>query len=289
MVSFLVGFSVASYIAHIILFDNARQEVVHSAEVMMAAAKAMRDYTITEIKPLHRDHEKRVFVKQTVPAYAANWQFAKMRRNYPDYVYKEATINPTNIKNRPADWERDVINEFKRHPEKKQIIGRRPVAIGENSTEKQLLYLSRPIMVPTERCLSCHGKKSDAPESMKALYASGTGFNWKVGEIVGAQIVTVPMKVPNQRAQKAYITFLILIGCIFLLVAILLNVFLETMIITKVQNISQLANDISLGKQKVPELDTEGSDEISVLAQAFNRMRVSLVSAMDMLQSNSKK
>jgi len=32
---------------------------------------------------------------------------------YPDYSYKEATLNPTNPLNRATDWETDLVNEFK--------------------------------------------------------------------------------------------------------------------------------------------------------------------------------
>jgi hypothetical protein len=40
------------------------------------------------------------FLPQTVPAYAATETLAQLRKKYPNYDYKEATLNPTNPRDR---------------------------------------------------------------------------------------------------------------------------------------------------------------------------------------------
>ena len=49
---FVVGLSIAGYITNIILQENAKREVITQASMMMEGALAIRNYTITEIKPL---------------------------------------------------------------------------------------------------------------------------------------------------------------------------------------------------------------------------------------------
>mgnify|MGYP000040040289 CR=1 FL=1 len=283
LLSFVVGYAATSYIAYAMLQKNAKDEVLHHAKVMMASAMAIRAYTIEKIKPLLVRQQMRTFIKQTVPAYAATWNFHKIKEVFSEYSYKEATLNPTNLKNRATDFEVGIISFFKANPEIKSKTGERVTPDGRS------LYLSKPMRVGSEACLSCHGKPADAPETMKAIYGDKNGFGWKLNEIIGTRIISVPMKVPYQRAYTAFKTFSYSIGAVFLVVLILLNVFLNNIIIVRVKNISAVAHDISLGKKPKKEINTNGHDEISELAKSFNRMRVSLNSAMDMLKGKSNK
>ena len=49
------------------------------------------------------------FLPQSVPSYAATQNFLKLREQHPEYAYKEATLNPTNPRDRAADWEADIV------------------------------------------------------------------------------------------------------------------------------------------------------------------------------------
>jgi len=118
---------------------------------------------------------------------------------------------------------------------------------------------------------------------MTDIYGVSNGFGWKMGEIIGAQIVTVPMSVPLERAQQTFITFMILLGGVFLLLLVLLNIMLHFVVIQPVKRMSAIASEVSLGKPDVPEYVKTGSDEIASLSQSFNRMRLSLESALKML------
>ena len=89
---------------------NAREEILDNARVMMESALSSRSYTNTQVKPLLETQLKYSFLPQSVPAYAATEQFNDLRKKYPDYSYKEATLNPTNPRDRATDWEADVVN-----------------------------------------------------------------------------------------------------------------------------------------------------------------------------------
>src|SRR5579863_3414233 len=92
------GLTVAAYLTYGYLQRNAREEVLEQARLMMETSSASRSYTTQQIVPLLnavQEHDK-VFLPQTVPGYAATESFNYMRQNYPEYTYKEATLNPTN-------------------------------------------------------------------------------------------------------------------------------------------------------------------------------------------------
>ena len=278
-----VAMACSGYFSYSILQENAKREVIQHASMMLEAALAIRGYTVSEIRPLLSEQLKTHFLPQTVPAYAATQSFAKLRQDHPDYSYKEATLNPTNLRNRAVDWENDIIQSFRDHPEHPQIIGERMTPTGSS------LYLARPIQVKTADCLSCHGLASVAPQSMLARYGSNNGFGWKLHEIVGAQIVSVPMSLPRHNAEQAFIKFMAMLASIFLAMIILLNLMLRRIILRPVIQIARQADEISLGNMQVTEFKEDGKDELSMLATSFNRMRRSLQKAMRMLEDKNQK
>src|SRR4029079_16842854 len=117
-----------------------------------------------------------------------------IRAGYPDYSYREAALNPTNPEDRATDWEADIINDFKAHPDKAETTMQRSTPTGE------FTVLARPI-VTKPACLECHSNAAAAPASMVAIYGSENGFGWKASEVAGAQVVSVPHAASAIRAE----------------------------------------------------------------------------------------
>jgi len=264
-------------IANEVLQRNAREEILHTAGIMMESALSVRNYTINEIRPLLTAQMKQKFLPETVPAYAATRNINGLRQRYPQYTYKEATLNPTNPASRATDWEASIVEYFRDHADAQQLVGEHTTPTGRS------LYLARPIAIKNENCLNCHGNVADAPSTMLARYGKANGFGWKMHEIVGSQIVSVPMAVPLARAQDTLITFMIAVGAVFAVIMLILNLLLHRIVIHPIKRMAGIAHDVSMGKLDVAECTPQGKDEISVLAESFNRMRRSLVNAMQML------
>lgn len=273
-----LGLGVIGYFSWRILQDNARHEVVERAGLMMEAALAMRSYTVGEIKPLLVPHMTDRFLPQTVPAYAATQAFEKLRETHAEYTYKEATLNPTNPRDRAADWESDIVQRFRNFPDTHEVIGTRATPTGRS------LYLARPIRVTDGGCLTCHSVPAAAPETMLALYGDANGFGWNMNEVVGAQIVSVPMDVPEQRARRAFLTFMGTLVAAFVAILVVLNVLLRRIVIGPVTRMAITADEASKGRPDVTPFESSGNDEIAVLATSFNRMRRSLEKAIQMLR-----
>ena len=275
---FGAGLGVAGLLSWRFLQENARLQVMQQARLMMAAAFSARDYTTKQIKPLLVNNElhRMNFLPQTVPAYAAVESFGYMRGRYPDYTYKEATLNPTNLRDRATDWEADIVNDFRNHAGIQEVSGERDTATGS------ALFLARPISVAPP-CLDCHDRADNAPPAMIRRYGSANGFGWRAGDVVGAQIVSVPMTVPVEMAERAFRGMVIYLAGIFVVTILLLNLLLLVTIIRPVASLSDMANQMSTGNMNVPELPVHGRDEIAVLAGSFNRMRRSLEQAFKML------
>ena len=120
---------------------------------------------------------------------------------------------------------------------------------------------------------------------MIELYGPANGFGWKLNEIIGAQIVSVPSALPIQRANHTFKVFMLLLTLVFVLTFILLNVMLHSIVIQRIKQLSKLADEVSLGHLESAEFKTRSKDEIGVLTQALARMNKSLVQAIKMLEA----
>ncbi|MBU6950278.1 MULTISPECIES: Tll0287-like domain-containing protein [unclassified Hahella] len=276
------GIALAAFLVYELLQKNAREEVLDSARIMMQSAFAVRGYTVDEVRPLLALQQKRQFLPQTVPAYAAHRYIGKLQKEYPEYSYREATLNPTNPADRASDWEADIINHFRNNDGAPELVGTRETPTGPS------LYMSRPIKITDPKCLACHSTPSAAPQTMIDMYGSSNGFGWKQDEVVGAQIVSVPMSLPLQRADETFKLFIGLLVGVFLVIAVLLNVMLDFVVIRPVKKLSDKANEVSLGALEAEEMPVKGNDEISSLTQSFNRMHRSLANAVRLLDETGE-
>jgi HAMP domain-containing protein len=277
LAAFAAGLSLAAVVFWNILRENAEREVLQEAGIMTAAATAMRSYTFNEVAPLLEEQMKVRFLPHTVPSWAAQTNLREIEARYPNYRYKEAALNPTNPADRASDWEADIIAQFRRDPALKEFVSSRDSPVGP------ILSVSRPIQITAPGCLSCHTTARQAPPAMVDLYGSANGFGWKLNEVIGAQIVSVPMQVPMDRAQRVLQITLVGLATIFALMLILLNVLLHYIIVRPVRRIAAAAGDVSMGNMDAPEIQIKGNDEIASLAGSFNRMRRSLANAMKLL------
>jgi methyl-accepting chemotaxis protein len=277
---FGTGTLVISQVAFSFLINNARRQVLQEAELMMASAKAVREYTSSNLEPLlsHRLKSTTSFHPETVPAFGATTTFNKLRQRYPDYGYKEATLNPTNLEHRASDWEADVIREMQDHPDQTKVVGERESANGRS------LYLATPIQA-VQSCMECHSVSSAAPAAMIASYGSANGFGWKPGEIVAAQIVSVPLSVPVQIANQAYHRLLLYLSAALIVTIVALDTGVYWLVIRPLRLVSETADRVSTGEKDVAPLPVKGKDEIATVTASFNRMQVSLAKALKMLES----
>lgn len=274
---FAVGFAATGAVSYELLQRNARDEVLRDAGLMMETALSVRKYTVSQIKPELIKVIDETFLPQTVPAYAATEVFNELRKSYPDYSYKEATLNPTNPRDRATDWESDIVNRFRQVATEKEIVAER-----DSPTGRQL-YIARPIRITNPECLQCHTTAEGSPPSMIKIYGPANGFGWKLNEVVGAQVVTVPMQVPHRNADRAFFTFMSSLAVIFAVIFVVLNVMLSMLIVRPIRRLSEVADIVSTGDFSEPEFPEQGRDEVAVLASSFNRMRRSLEKAMQMI------
>jgi protein-histidine pros-kinase len=277
IVVFLAGFAAAGVISRQLLQENAREEILRNARLMMDTALAVRAYTVDQIKPHLDPRLEEEFLPQTVPAFAATETLGNIQKKYRDYAYKEAALNPTNPRDRSTDWESDLVQQFRQNPDAKELVSERDSATG------RLLYIAKPIQITNPACLRCHSVPDAAPATMIKIYGEANGFGWKLNEIIGAQVVTVPMNIPIANADRALKTFMGSLAAVFVVFFVVLNLMLSWFIIRPIRRMSLAADSVSTGNFEVPEFAEDGKDEVALLGASFNRLRRSIEKAMQMI------
>jgi protein-histidine pros-kinase len=279
LIVFALGLGGSSYVARKLLQEGAHEEVLDRARLLMESAMAVSTYTSTQVAPLLETQMTYTFLPQSVPAYSSSEVLNALRKNHPEYAYKPAMLNPTNPRDRAQDWEEDVIQQFKQSAEQTEFVGERMTPAG------RVTYIARPIKLSNPACLRCHSTVEAAPKPLVEKYGPANGFGWNLNEVLGAQVVSVPMSVPLARADRAFGVVMGLLAGVFILIGLALNLMLWKLVIQPVSRLSSLSDRVSLGELDAPEFDFKSKDEIGTLAESFTRMRKSMVHAMKMLDT----
>ena len=274
-----LGVGVSGMITRNLLQDNAQEEVLNSARLMMDKALAVRAYTSKQITPLLETQMQYEFRPQSIPSYSAVEVLSALQLKHPEFAYKEATLNPTNLRDRATGWEVDIVGQFRNTAELKEFVGQRDTPAGRS------LYIARPLRITDPACLRCHSSVDAAPKTMVDKYGPANGFGWNLNEVIGAQIMSVPMTLPIERAERSFRYFIGSLVGVFVVAGLLLNLLIWAVVVRPVTRLSALADRVSQGEMDAPEFATGSRDEIGVLAESFARMRASIVQAMRMLES----
>ncbi len=267
------------------LENRAESEVTSQALLLIQTMSAVRTYTSDHVNPLlaPRLETESQFLPETVPAYSAIEVFGNLRNNedYKNFFYKEATLNPTNLRDKADVFEAQIVDRFRAEPKTKQISGFRSVPGGE------IFYIARPLTVNNESCLQCHSTPDRAPKSQLASYGTEWGFGWKLHEVVAAQIISVPSAEVFASARRSLGLLMGILFGIFAIVILLINFFLKRFVIQPIRKMSRVAHKVSTG-ETAADFDQTTNDEIGVLAASFNRMKSSLEIAMKLLQQQAR-
>jgi PAS domain S-box-containing protein len=137
--------------------------------------------------------------------------------------------------------------------------------------------------VKSQSCLACHTTPEAAPKAMVVEYGPDHGFNWKLNQVIAAQIVYVPAaQVFQQGRQNTQLVVALFVG-VFAVVILLINLLLRRTVIRPLTHLATATDAISTGQEELQKFeDTRGgrelretgrrADEIGRLADTFGFM-----------------
>jgi len=186
------------------------------------------------------------------------------------FEYKQATIDPLWPDNKANNDEKKIIQFFKQNPgiDKKEGTIKR--------TGGEYFYIAEAVTIKKKFCLKCHSDPAKAPEDQREIYGTEHGYNWKLGDTVGASIVYVSIDKAMANAKRN-LMLLLLVGssCLFGTLCCIWF-FLDRKIVAPILKLSTLAQDISIGKNLRQQISITSKDEVGALATAINRLQNSV-------------
>ncbi len=283
IVVFVIGILISGIVLSNVLNAKAQGEVNSKASALMQMNNATRNYTNERVQPLllPKAEEQDTFIPESIPAFSVREIFEYFR-NTPDYanfLYKDATLDPTNLRDKADNFETKIVNKFK-NTDENTLSGYRKIS------GTKLYYTAKPFSVTNESCLRCHSTPERAPKSQLATYGRENGFGWKLNEVLGAQIVYVPAENIIKNARNSFLLITGIVAMVFTAVVVIINLLLKTTVLQRIKKIASVAEQVSVGDMNA-SFDKQNKDEIGDLAEAFNRMKYSLEIAIDMI--NKKK
>jgi HAMP domain-containing protein len=277
---FIIGLILTSSLLYSLLERNAEAEVSSRAKLIVQTMNSIRDYTTSNIQPLlnERLEVEPAFIPETVPAFSATEVFQKLRKNdaYRSFFYKEATLNPTNLRDKSDSFETTLVDKFRAEAATKELSGFRDLPSGK------VFYIARPLSIKKDSCLRCHSTPDRAPKSQIATYGSENGFGWKLGDIVAAQVISVPAEEILANAQDALKIVMAVLLAVFGAILLAINYLLRRTVIQPIKNMVKTAEAVSLGDMDA-DFEHQSQDEIGLLSNAFSRMKSSLQISLKLL------
>ena len=269
-----------------LLEQKAQQEVTSKADALLQTMIAVRNYTNERINPLLTPEidTRREFVPETVAAFSAITVFDNLRKNekYKEFNYREAALNPTNLRDKADNFETELIDRFTQEPANSQISGFRTFPAGE------FFYIAWRFTITDPTCLRCHSTPDKAPTSQLTIYGTENGFDWELHKTVFAQMIYVPARQVFDAARQFWLLVMGMLIAISALVMFVINLLLKRSVIKPITKMSKLAQAVSTGKADT-DFEQKSHDEIGTLAASFNRMKSSLEIAMRLLDQKRQR
>ena len=276
---FLVSLVVGVGGFYLLLQDRALRQAAAEARILLTSALAIRGYTAENIFPKLSRLPAGEFHEETVPSFAAQTVFRTVARSYHAYTYREPALNPTAPADRATPFEVELIQRFRADRGLEELSGVRA------AEADRLFYLARPIRITKEGCLACHSTPERAPPAMVARYGPTAGFGWQLDEVVGAQVLTVPVT----EAMKGSLELVGILGLglalVFAAAYLALALSLDGMVVRPLQALARAAAAASQGGDLRQPLPRGGAGELRALAEAIERLRTSLGKAMAELRA----
>jgi hypothetical protein len=209
-------------------------EALERSQTILSLGEAVRDYARQTLSPAVRKavspHDGELIFEADSATFVARGTFEAFRKRQKGYSFREAALNPLNLANRADEYERALIERFRADRTLKEQTGFRAI------DEEEQFYVARPIVVQSV-CLQCHDSPRTAPPELVKRYGRESGYGWKVGEVAGAIIVTVPSG--SLRAEQRAIVWTVLgmFAGLAVLLVVLIHILFEFLIRSRLREV----------------------------------------------------
>ncbi|OGR04195.1 MAG: hypothetical protein A2511_14450 [Deltaproteobacteria bacterium RIFOXYD12_FULL_50_9] len=252
------------YQTYFITKNHITEIVGEQASMSLEFDLAIRRYVSEKIRPsLNVYLPKEAFIPELMSTtYITRSIFEDVRKRFPEYQLKFASINPRNPLNLATATEAKFVDFFNKNPEIKDWRGE----ISQNG--RTYLVLLHPDRAKST-CLRCHGAPADAPLALRDRYGLQASFNYSLNEVLGINTIAIPIDNINSQLWEKLYTLLGLGGISVFLLFIIIYFSFQHLV---GRRLITIAAHLQESEGELPLYLSKGHDEISRLAESFNIM-----------------
>jgi methyl-accepting chemotaxis protein len=189
-----------------------------------------------------------------------------------------ASDNPLNPDNQAEALEQAILDRFRSDRTLESLIEK-------GILKDQNFLISAQPSISNSSCLACHETSAKAPPEIVKQYGTKSGFGYEPDQVVGGIFVGVPLGNVNQTIFNRSLLATTLLTVFFSILFLSVNQLVQRLILNPLTQITQAACEVSQGNLE-QNVDLKRQDEIGDLANAFELMRRSLITATNRLRKN---
>ena len=267
------------------LQHQALTSVYNKTQIYLTAASSIRSYVKDTLRPkITKTLPSDQFILEAMStSYISRQIMNNLKQSYPEFNYRRTALNPRNLGNLADEFESGMLQWFTENPDEKQWAG---------MIKKQgKTFYARMMPIRAEQtCLTCHGNPLDAPRELKEMYGTTRSYGYKVGDIVGADTIYIPMDATNllikEKTAWVFLFGFVSLFSLFALFALLFNR-------TVVHQLKRLLNTFKIIYSDDPQVQhligTSSKDEINQIRSAFENVAANLKTAHDEVKESEAK
>ncbi len=277
IVIFFISLPIVGAAAYFVLQKNISEDVFEQSKFFLNTMETVRQHVGKVMRPAAQENMPGKFdVRLMSTSYAARGVAERLKEKFPEYTFRHISLNPRNTVNLADSFEQGVIQFFANYRDIHEAKG----FIDKGDSE--YFYVAKPV-ISDDSCMQCHSTPDIAPTEVVATYGTIAAFGWKPNQVVASLIVYVPTKLARSHAFKALLTFMGLYSIVFFIILFMIDRAIVSGIIKPIRKFAVTADEISKGNfQK--DFSAPGNDEIKTLAEAFGRMKMSIIASMNMIE-----
>ncbi len=200
------------------------------------------------------------------------------------YRIRQTSNRYRNPMNAPDLFEAEALEVFLGDPDRREYF-----AITSLEGEPVFRYLHA--FAADQSCLECHGDPAKAPDYIKKLFPEATdqAYHYKVGEVIGAASVSIPMAALYERIYANLRDDLLITGGIFLALVTFLGLLTRVTVTGPLGRLGQAIGEIVRTGRFEQRIPHRGRDEIGTLIEGFNEMMEHLREKTEHLEESEKR
>jgi HAMP domain-containing protein len=282
IIIFVISLPLVGTAAYVVLQKNIYEAVFEQATFFLNTMDTVRQHVGKVMRPAAQESMPGKFdVRLMSTSFAARGVAERLKDKFPEYTFRHISVNPRNEVNKANSFEQGVIQSFSK--DRKSLKSNGFISRGD----MEYFYVAQPI-VSDNSCMQCHSTPGVAPKEVLAGYGSTAAFGWEPNQVVASLIVYVPTKLAKAHAFQALMTFMLLYAGVFIIILIMIDRAIVSSIIAPIKKIAATADEISRGNFD-KDFAATGNDEIKILADAFRRMKMSIMSSIQLIEKFREK